>query len=48
MSEIVVHGDESFERALRRFKKKWETAGISSDLRNHRHSKSRARSAKRN
>ena len=29
--------DESFERALRRFKKKCEKAGILSDLRKHRH-----------
>ncbi len=37
MPEVVVHGDESFERALRRFKKKCEKAGILSDLRKHRH-----------
>ena len=37
MSEVVIHDDESFERALRRFKKKCEKAGILSDLRQHRH-----------
>lgn len=37
MPEIVVQSDESFERALRRFKKKCEKAGILSDLRRHRH-----------
>ena len=35
MPEIVIHDDESFERALRRFKKKCEKAGILSDLRKH-------------
>jgi small subunit ribosomal protein S21 len=37
MPEVTIHDDESFERALRRFKKKCETAGILSDLRRHRH-----------
>ena len=37
MSEIIIHDDENFERALRRFKKKCEQAGILSDLRKHRH-----------
>jgi small subunit ribosomal protein S21 len=37
MAEVVVQEDESFERALRRFKKKCEKAGILSDLRKHRH-----------
>jgi small subunit ribosomal protein S21 len=37
MTEIVIHDDESFERALKRFKKKCEKAGILSDLRRHRH-----------
>jgi small subunit ribosomal protein S21 len=32
-----MHDDESFERALRRFKKQCEKAGILSDLRKHRH-----------
>ncbi len=36
MSEVVIHEDESFERALKRFKKKCEKAGILSDLRKHR------------
>jgi len=37
MPEVVIHGDESFEKALKRFKKKCERAGILSDLRRHRH-----------
>ena len=37
MPEVVIHDDESVERALRRFKKKCEKAGILSDLRKHRH-----------
>ena len=37
MSEINIHDDENVERALRRFKKKCEKAGILSDLRKHRH-----------
>ena len=37
MSEVIIHADESFERALKRFKKKCEKAGILSDLRKHRH-----------
>jgi small subunit ribosomal protein S21 len=37
MSEVIIHDDESFERALKRFKKKCERAGILSDLRKHRH-----------
>ena len=37
MSEVIIHGDERFDRALRRFKKKCEKAGILSDLRKHRH-----------
>jgi small subunit ribosomal protein S21 len=37
MSEVIIPEDESFERALRRFKKKCEKAGILSDLRKHRH-----------
>ena len=37
MSEVIIHNDENFERALRRFKKKCEKAGILSDLRKHRH-----------
>ena len=37
MAEVVIYEDESFERALRRFKKKCEKAGILSDLRKHRH-----------
>lgn len=37
MAEVVISENESFERALRRFKKKCEKAGILSDLRKHRH-----------
>ena len=37
MAEVVVYDDESFERSLRRFKKKCEKAGILSDFRKHRH-----------
>ena len=37
MPEITISEDESFERALKRFKKKCEKAGILSDLRKHRH-----------
>jgi small subunit ribosomal protein S21 len=37
MPEVIIHDDESFDRALRRFNKKCEKAGILSDLRKHRH-----------
>ena len=37
MSEVIIHEDENFERALKRFKKKCEKAGILADLRKHRH-----------
>ena len=37
MSEVIIHEDENFERALKRFKKKCEKAGILSDLRRHQH-----------
>jgi small subunit ribosomal protein S21 len=37
MSQVIVYEDESVERALRRFKKKCEKAGILSDVRKHRH-----------
>lgn len=37
VSEVILSEDESFERALRRFKKKCEKAGILSDFRKHRH-----------
>ena len=37
MSEVQINEGEHFERALRRFKKKCEKAGILSDLRKHRH-----------
>jgi small subunit ribosomal protein S21 len=28
MAEVIIHDDENFERALKRFKKKCEKAGI--------------------
>lgn len=37
MTEVKVKENESFQRALRRFKKRCEKAGILSDLRKHRH-----------
>ncbi len=37
MAGIRVKEGESFEAALRRFKKKCEKAGILSDLRRHQH-----------
>jgi small subunit ribosomal protein S21 len=37
MTEVIINSDESFEKALKRFKKKCERAGILSDLRKHRH-----------
>jgi len=37
MSEVYIAEDESFDRALKRFKKKCEKAGILSDLRKRRH-----------
>ena len=37
MSQVIIRDDENFERALRRFKKECEKAGILSDLRKHRH-----------
>ncbi len=37
MTEVKIKENESFERALRRFKKRCEKAGILSDLRKHRH-----------
>ena len=37
MPAVRVKENESFESALKRFKKKCEKAGILSDLRKHRH-----------
>jgi small subunit ribosomal protein S21 len=37
MPEVINHDDEALDRALRRFTKKCERAGIFSDLRRHRH-----------
>ncbi len=37
MPEVIIHEDESFERALQRFKKTGEEAVILSNLRRHRH-----------
>jgi small subunit ribosomal protein S21 len=47
MSEVVIHDDESFERTLKRFKKKCEKAGILSDLRKHRHNEKPSERRKR-
>lgn len=47
MSEVVIHDDENFERALKRFKKKCEKAGILSDLRKHRHYEKPSKKRKR-
>ncbi len=33
MVSVIVKDNESFEKALRRFKKKWEKAGILRDAR---------------
>jgi small subunit ribosomal protein S21 len=35
--EVYIDEGENFEKALKRFKKKCEKAGILSDLRKHRH-----------
>jgi len=37
MAEVIIHDDENFERALKRFKQKCEKAGILSDFRKHHH-----------
>ena len=37
MPEVIIDEGESFEKALKKFKKKCEKAGILSDLRKHRH-----------
>ena len=37
MPEVYIDEGENFEKALKRFKKKCEKAGILSDLRKHRH-----------
>lgn len=37
MSQVIIQDDENFERALRRFKKQCEKAGILADLRKRRH-----------
>lgn len=37
MAEVVVRENESLDRALRRFKKKVQRAGILRDLRRHHH-----------
>lgn len=37
MAEVVIRENEPLERALRRFKKKVQRAGILRDLRKHRH-----------
>lgn len=37
MPRVIVKEDESFESALRRFKKRCEKEGIMADLRKHQH-----------
>ena len=37
MASVTVKGDESFESALRRFKKQCEKAGVLSELRRREH-----------
>ena len=37
MSEVIIHDDENFERALKRFKKATEKAGILSEIRKREH-----------
>ncbi len=37
MPEVYIDDGDNFEKALKRFKKKCEKAGILSDLRKHRH-----------
>lgn len=37
MPEVYIDEGENFDKALKRFKKKCEKAGILSDLRKHRH-----------
>jgi len=37
VSEVILNDDDNFERALKRFKKQCDKAGILSDLRKHRH-----------
>ncbi|HEX9750597.1 MAG TPA: 30S ribosomal protein S21 [candidate division Zixibacteria bacterium] len=37
MTGVRVRDDESFERALKRFKKTCEKAGILSDIKKHQH-----------
>jgi small subunit ribosomal protein S21 len=37
VAEVIVRENEPLERALRRFKKKVQRAGILRDLRRHRH-----------
>lgn len=35
MIEVTIRDNEPLERALRRFKKKWERAGVLRDVRNN-------------
>jgi len=35
VAKVIVEADESFERALRRFKKQIEKSGVLSDLKRH-------------
>ena len=35
--DLTIHDDESFERALKRFQRKCEKAGLVSEVHRHRH-----------
>ena len=37
MTKVIVEADESFENALKRFKKQCEKAGVMSELRKRQH-----------
>ena len=37
MSEVIIHDDENFERALKRFKKQCEKAGLLSEFKKRQH-----------
>ena len=37
MPGVIIRNEEPFEKALKRFKKSWEKAGIISDMKKHQH-----------
>ncbi len=37
MTKVIIEADESFDSALRRFKKQIEKSGVLSDLKKHQH-----------